>query len=442
MTIGKYCLFFLLGFCCGFRENVSAMCIYNRAANAVWVYDYAGLVPCRPRQLLRADKMNDWDIVAYNASNDTYTVNANLWIGRNNGTDTYFQLGGRENPHETLVVNGNLVIYPIVISGENEPKALRSVHRLRIGCPDHPDVRPRLLFDCGADGIYSLHAGAYYQGRRMVGGVPASGELHVYNGIISTTDPRYLIGRHLYLYLDRIVLRNATISRVARTIAYGLNAKNSLVENTVFEDSGNALSWGAQEMRGVTFRRLATAVSDSARYPLSATLTECRFNENKVNWDLVAGNLYLVDCEINPPLETNHYASRKDAVFGDRVKVRAEDVPDSVRVVSSRHVVVNVVDGKGQPVRNARVEAKCEQDDRVRRVAVTGAEGMTPVRGMEGALLLDEWEESAGMIADEPVRRDYSYTIEITPYRGKAVHAHTGLLPNKSWEIIEVNLSK
>lgn len=437
--MGKYITAFFFMAILGLMPRVFAVCVYNPAANAIWIYDYAADLPAGPRQLLFADQVNEWGLVTYDSSNDTYTVNANCWIGRDNHSDTFFQLGAPGRPHEKLVLNGNLVIYP---------SSARRVNRLTIGCPDDPDIRAQLLFQNAPGKTHTLHTGAYYQGNAMTPGVLTSGELHVYNGLISATDTKYPIGRKLYLYLDMVVLKNATIARVAGTIGYGVNARNSVIENTVFEDSGNAFAWGAQAMRGVTFRRLGTAFNDSRRYPLAATLTECRFEDNDINWSLSAGNIYLVDCKIDPPHKSNRYVARTNAVFSvhypktgtARTAVSGVDMPESIRVVSSRHVIFKVVDSKGRPAKNAHVAAHCEQDDRMQRVAVTDADGLTPGHGEEGALLLDAWEESAGNVANEPVRREFSHAIEITRPKEDAVQVLTGLRPVQSWQVVEVML--
>ncbi len=419
--------------------DAPAVCIYNPDGHAIWIYDYTEDLPAGPRQLMFAEQLNDWGLVSYDRSNDTCTVKANLWIGRNDGSDTFFQLGGPAHPRTTLVLQGDLVIYPV---------GPQRVNRLTIGCPDNPDVQARLLFDNGPGKNFTMRAGAYYRGNSMTPGAVTGGELHVYHGTISAANPQYPIGRHLYLYLDSVVLNQAAISRVQGMIGYGLNAKNSRIDDCVFEDSGTACGWGEQTMRGVIFRRLQTAFSDSTRYPLAATLTECRFEDNHANWALSAGNLYLVDCEVQPPRQGNRYAARTNAVFSvqhakvgaQRALVSARDMPESIRAISSRHVAVKVLDARERPVKNARVAARCRQDDRILRAAVTGADGLTPGRDAPGALLLDEWEESAGDVAHQPVRREFSYAIEITPPQGGAVQVYADLRPTQSWQVVEAKL--
>ncbi len=420
-------------------KPAGAVCIYNQEDNAVWIYDYTADLPAGPRQLMFAEQLNQWGLVSYDRSNDTCTVKANLWIGRDNGTDTYFQLGGPGHPRATLILQGDLVIYP---SGN------QSINRLTVGCPDNPEIHARVLFDNGPGKPCTLRAGAYYRGNRMTPGRITGGELLVYHGTITSADPGRPIGSHLYLYLDRIVLNSAAIAGVNGTIGYGVNAGNSLIEDCVFSDSRMAFGWGSQAMRGTTFRGLKTVFGDSSRYPLNAALTECRFEENDANWDLQAGNIYLVDCEVGPPRRGNRYAARTNAVFtvhharvgAQRTTVHAGDVPESIRAVSSRHVMLKVVDLHGKPLGNARVEARCEQDDRIVRTAMTGAGGMTPGRGEPGALLLDEWEETAGESANQPVRREFSYRLTVTPRKKTPVCISEKYFPTQSWQIVETTL--
>ena len=74
------------------------------------------------------------------------------------------------------------------------------------------------------------------------------------------------------------------------------------------------------------------------------------------------------------------------------------------------------------------------------RARVTRADGLTPGRGADGALLLDEWEESAGPVTNAPVRRDFSYSIEVTPPKGAAVQKGVGFKPVKSWDSVDISL--
>ncbi len=408
--------------------RADAVCLYLPDANAIQVYDYAEAMPCRPRQLLFADQVNGWGRVQYDRASDTYTVNASLWIGRNNGTDTFFQLGASNHPAETLVLNGDLVIYPTRIPGESPAGDGARTHRLTIGCPDNAAVRSQLLFRQAPGQSHTLRAGAYFRRSRMAPGVLSSGQLHVHNGRIAAFDPAQPIRDHLFLYLDEFVMRNGTIADVRGTIGYGLSDRVARITGGVWERSRTAFGWGRQAARGLTFRHLETVVLDSERYPLNAELTACRFESNDVNWALSSGRIYLVDCEVGPPLKGNRYAARRN------------EPADRLRVVSSRHVVVELKDAAGRAARDAMIQAVCEQNPAIRRSAATGADGRTPGPGDPGALLLDEWEERATETANQPERRTYSYAIQAVQRRSDPVALAAGLRPTRSWVVISLAL--
>ena len=98
-----------------------------------------------------------------------------------------------------------------------------------------------------------------------------------------------------------------------------------------------------------------------------------------------------------------------------------------------------MVTAQGRPVRRAEVVASCDQDPRLQRTAVTEAEGLTPGRGADKALLLDEWEEAAGPVANKPTRKDYTYTITVTPRSGKPAQ-RAGFQPKESWQKVQIQI--
>ncbi len=407
-----------------------AVCLYQREAHAIWIYDYSEDLPARPQHLLFFDRINNWGLVSHDAARDTYTVNANLWIGRNDGSDTVFQLGAPDRTNETLVLNGNLVIYPARIAGENPPGYIGGVHRLSLGRPDWPGVRARLLFDNAPGRRHTLHTGAYYR-ERMTGAVSLSGQLRVYGGTLSAAAADRPMYTHLYMYLAEVILDRAVLSRCAGTLAYGAGNGNYSVfrvTDSVFEHADGAVSWGRQTMTGAVFRNLETALG-GANIALTAILTDCQFQDNGANWSLAGlggGRLFLVDCDIQPPLKGNRYPAR------------ATGAPD-VKVLSSRHVRVRVVDAGGRPVPGARVEARCEPDAGRRVAAVTGTDGWTPGRGAPDPLLLDEWEETPGLAENQPERREFQYTLGVAAPRPAAVPV-SAFQPTQSWAEITLAL--
>ena len=55
---------------------------------ALRVTDCLKTAPCTPRALWQMDRMNGWGKVAYDRAHGTYTIDADLWIGSNDGTET------------------------------------------------------------------------------------------------------------------------------------------------------------------------------------------------------------------------------------------------------------------------------------------------------------------------------------------------------------------
>lgn len=415
----------------------AALCLYEPAAGAIWVSDYPRSVPCTPRQLLAADHMFEWGLVTYDPTNDAYTVAAHLWIGRHDGSDTFFQIGSREHPRETLILKGNLVLYPEVVKGQNREEE-SGVNRLTIGQADNPAVRASLKIHNEPGQGHTVLSGMQYQGDDRPSPVSVyGGELHVYNGTLTAAiqDKPHAIGagggRHLFLpgYGGRVVLRHATLSWVAGVIAFGMNAHCSEVVDSVFENSGGALINPEQAATNCVFRNLGTAIQDWGG-PLDALLTDCTFENNDANWSLSRGRLRCVDCVFGLPRQGNRYKSWPS---------QREGKAPYACFRSSRHVIVEVKDMTGKPVKGARVEMTTPQDTLARQCAATDELGRTPGRRLDTALLLTEREETATDVPDQPRVTEYEYTLSVTAPSHDPVTVR-GMRPRESWQIIPIVL--
>lgn len=429
------CLLMTVAILAGQRP-AAALCLYQPEAKAIWVYDYPRSMPCTLKQLLAADKMFEWGLVTYDLTNDTYTVAANLKIGSNDGSDTFFQIGSREHPRETLIMKGNLVLFPGTITGRTRESQL-GVNRLTIGLADDDAVRASLKIYNEPGQFHTILAGSYYQGSDHPSPIAVyGGQLCVYNGTITAAiqDKQHAIGaaggRHMYLP-GRVVLRNATISWVAGVIAFGMNAAYSEVVNSVFENSGYALINQEQAATNCVFRNLGIAVRDWGG-PLDALLTDCTFENNDANWSLSRGRLRCVDCVFGPPRKGNSYKS------GPQQK---EGKAPYAYFRSSRHVIVEVKDAAGKPIKGARVEITTPQDALFRHIASTGTNGRSAGRGSGNALLLTEREETATAIPDQPRVTEYRYALSISA-SNYAPATIAALKPQESWKIIPVVLEK
>ena len=83
---------------------------FDAERNAITVADHPRDAPCGLGQVSDADRKHGWGKVEYDEANDTYTVNATLLIGENDRGSTYFQIGTKANPRETLVMKGGLYV--------------------------------------------------------------------------------------------------------------------------------------------------------------------------------------------------------------------------------------------------------------------------------------------------------------------------------------------
>lgn len=417
-------------------------CTYDRENGRIWVENYTDAFPCTPAVLLRADRMNDWGRVTHDRLTDTTTVDADLYLGRNDGTDTYFQLGNAEHPRETLVLNGNLVVYPYYIKGENaEPNAslaARGVNRITLGVEGEGSIQATLKIVSGKGSEHSL-----YFGRIPVPGAEPrwdgrGGQLCVYNSTITAAVPdrAHALGeartKQVYLYGDRVVLKNAVLSWFAGVITFGLRASTSVVEDCVFEHSGYGLINAEQLVRRCIFRHLSVAVKDWGG-PIDAKLIECTFENNSANWCLSRGRITCIDCVFGPPLKGNRVWKSEFA----RTPNPAPPV-----FTSRRHLIVEVADAKGRPIRGATVAVLSEQgrsSNVYGGAAVTDEQGRTPGQGSGHAILLEERTVTATDDPDKPETMDFSYGFRIAA-AGYADAMVSGLKPSTSWQVVRVTM--
>ncbi len=421
-------------------RTAPALTRYEPDSDTIWVYDYPRRLPCTPARLLAADRMFEWNRIAYDATTDTYTVNANLRVGNADGSDTFFQLGSPAQPRETLRMKGNLILFPETITGQMR-RGPKGVNRITIGVPDNPDVRAALLFHNAPTQHHTLLSGGFVQGPDTASRVAAyGGQFCVYHGTVSAAVPDrpHAIGaaggRHLYLpgaWGGLVVLRQATVSWVAGVIGFGLDARASDLDGTVFEDSGYGLINGRQAATNCVFRRLGVAVKDWGG-PLDVLLTDCVFEDNGANWSLSRGRLRCVDCAFGAPRQGNRYDSWPEQ--------RAGKTPYAY-MQSSRHLVVEVREADGKPVPRARVEATTPSDPLARLVALTDAQGRTPGRGSDRALLLTERVETATAVTNQPAITPYRWRLSIsaTNYAPAVIQ---DLAPDTSWRVIPVTLNR
>ncbi len=403
---------------------------YLPERDLLWVTDYPADFPCTPRLLDRVDDRFGWGKVEYDEATDTCTVACNLWIGANDGSDTCLQVGGAARPEETLIVRGDLRVHSAWLIDENtgtHRDARGIVNRLTLGARDDAKVHARLLIDNEERAGHTLTVGGY----SGYGSENSGGQLLAYDSTIGplgdvpvgATDggsrPGYMGGQ------ERIELIGTTVRGFAGR-AFGRHLSEGLFMRTRFEDCGVAVHGTYQQtISGCTFADCGTAVIGSSRYEL--VLRDCTFTGNERNWALLYQPLIAIDCEIDS-YEKGLYSAEKDTFF-----------------VSRRHVVVQVMDGEGRPVKGAEVSASTTADILAPRFelqqATTDAEGRSPGPEDDGGLLLSELviraPEAEG---GEPVRSAYAWTIEARA--GDRSGRVEGFTPRESHQTVEITIAK
>ena len=435
------------GMCC-------AAITYDQESDTIVVSDFPAELPATPSMLLKNDQMSGWGKVSYDKANDAYTVGCNLQVGMNDGTNTYFQIGSKQQPKETLVMKGHLLVCPYWIKGRNQSsyreatRTLKKVNRITLGDPEDASVTPALKFDCEKRFQYTLMVGMY----READGAYKSGYLgqfHAYNTLITaaTQDKAHMFGSSLgkkgtlYFTGRSVILDHCTISWCGGYMTYGTQDANGKRNHIVFENGGVGIYNGQHTLAGSTFRNLELGVRDGGG--LRATLTDCTFENNLRNWQLCSSGQYLVciDCTYDTPKNGNEYRAR---IHGKTKELR------QAYFASKRHVVVEAVDGAGKPVPGAKVTVACEQtpalwqesvlDMLENKTRTTGANGRTAAKGEERPILLVEVTKRGTKEPNKPEVTEFSYTI--TADSKGATGEVKGFRPKQSWEVLRLTLKK
>ncbi len=412
---------------------------YDDAARCIRVVDFAATSPCTLQRLLALDRLYGWGKVSYDPAQDTYTITGDLWIGANDGTDTYFQIGSPEHPRETLVMQGNLVVCPYWIEGDNLTdawwKGEPHVNRLTLGIAGAAPVAAELRFRDEAGAGYTLYLAGWPTADRKVRR-GTGGQLYVHHGVITSALPGKRFGagndsRGMYLTGDSVVLDHATLSWIGGFATYGMESPRARVIGTLFDHVGTAVLNGRHDLAACTFTNCEIAVRDYGC--LDAILTNCVFRDNDCNWTLAYSDrgLVCVDCDIAPPRRGDSYRCWKNPQTGK------SQYPG---FTSLRHVIVEVVDDAGRPVAGATVKAREEGNHPElgqNTTQRTDKLGRTPGQGQAGALLLAEVVKQATDTPDQPRVTEYAYRLEATAGGfAPAVCEHFRAL--QSWQVVRL----
>ena len=434
----------LLGLLIAAACSARASIFYDEQARGIRVVDFPPEMPCTLERLLQMDRLYGWGMITYDGEQDAYTITGDLWIGSNDGTDTFLQIGSREHPRETLVMAGNVVVCPYWIEGVNREEHYwtgpQAANRLTIGVPGDENVTAALRFLDPEHVGHSLRLGAMPlpDGSLQSG---RGGQLRVHHSAITsvTPEPGSEMGfattlGGMDLRGDSVILDHATISWVKGAATYGMS-DNGSVRDTLFDHLGTAIINGRQDLSGCTFSNCEVAIRDYGS--LDAVLTDCTFRDNDRNWTLSYSNrgLVCIDCTWTEPRKGDLYQAWQNKQTGQM------QYPS---FVSKRHVIVEVVDEAGKPVAGARVRVRCEQETPEiveNATQQTGPAGRTPGRGEDGAILLVQTVRQATDVPNQPAVTELSYTIEASA-EGFAEAKVEHLRPVESWQSVRIVLHK
>lgn len=368
--------------------NLAADITYDGGQDTIVITGFSEDVPCSPWTLYLADKMNGWGRVSFDKTSGTYTVQSRLMVGDHSGSDTWFQIGSAAFPTETLVVKGDLTVFPTFITGLNPESDYRLAkpgrNVLVLGDPRDPNVKATLKLGANA----GLSIGFIEELSRSP---QYGGGMRVYNSRVTAednVDTARFGGRFIrFPRKSEIILRNAEISQFKSDI-YSLGYQTS-VENCVFA-KGRGVILDRVILRDCTFENMDEAIYDFGG--VDATLINCVFKNNKRNFCLRFDNgVNCVDCEIG------------EAATPDIVTAwRRDGKTIYPKIVSRRHVTVSVADAENNAVAGAKVTIS----DGVETIdSITGKDGATP------RLLLREYTKQA--TDNAPQTTVYVYVVRV-----------------------------
>lgn len=387
---------------------------YEADTHTLVVSDFPETMPARLETLARADRANGWNIISCDSETRIWTIRANLQVGCNDGSETWMQIGCVAHTNATLLLDGNLVLAPYLVVGENDRYAPRRVNRLTMGDPTNAAIRTVLKITAGHT-IYSGKlpgpAGTLRNGY--------GGELHVYHGILTSASGQRDIARPYWS--GSLTLDQAVVSGFKAPALFGIARHRSDIRNSIFENNDGVFGAPEQQAVGCLFRN-NTAVIQGLR-GCTAQLLNCQFDDNIFNWQLDSGGIVeCVDCMVK--------AGSKPDIYGFNGK-------NPARAISRRHFIVKVVDDAGSPIAGATVVVSANPagaDLVFNNYIATGPDGCTAGNDNPRALLLTEFISEAAQ-TNEPKIMRYCYDIEATTKSGVSGRIE-GFVPCQSWGIV------
>jgi hypothetical protein len=405
---------------CGWLTALPALglVVFDADTRTLVVSDFPEAMPARLETLARADRANGWGLLEFEAATQTWKIRANLQIGCNDGSETWMQIGCVTHTNETLLLDGNLILSPYLVIGENNRYTPQRMNRLTMGNPTNAAIRTVLKITAGHT-IYSGKLPSTSGTLRNGYG----GELHIYHGVLTSASGRRDIARPYwsgFLALDHAVVSGFNAPALFGT-AWSAKLSRTDICDSIFEDNAGVFGAPAQRAIGCLFRRNTVVIQGLAGNTVQ--LIGCQLNDNVQNWQLGSGGtVELVDCVINPGSKPDSYGFNGS---------------QPARVVSRRHVIVKTVNVDGTPVGGVKiiVAVKPGGDSLIfNNYIETGSDGCTAGIGNQRALLLTEFIAEATETNAPKIMR-YCYDIEATAKSGASGRIES-FVPRQSWETI------
>ncbi len=411
-------------------STASAGVEYLPEQDVLWVTDFPEAYPCTPRLLARADAARGWDKVHYDEASRTCTVSCDLYIGRNDGSNTWFQVGSADRPEETLIVRGDLRVYSTWLEAENTESMYtgrKRTNRLTLGVQDDPSVRASLLIDNEEREGHTIIIGGF----SGYGSENQGGDLCAYHATIGPSGEvpigqRESGANHVAMGGSGTVEVIDCLIRGVAGRAFGSQFTDGRFERSRFENCGVAIHGNYQEiLRDCTFVNCRRAIIAGSRNVLR--LVDCTFQNNERNWAIPYQHTVAIDCTVDD-WGRGSYSAEHDTFL-----------------VCKRHVIVKVVDDAGEAVGGATVKATTGQTpaaaDFEMPLAKTGPDGLTPGEGEDGALLLSEFVIRAPEAEEgDPVRTDYRWTLEAG--KGDRRGRVEDFSPGENWQTLEITIEQ
>ena len=419
----------LLALLCAHPTLAAPEIRYLKPERAVWVRGFRHDSPATMTDVLAADRTNGWNVVSLDPTTDTFTLKASLWIGGTSSWNpTYLQVGRKGHERETVVVHGNVWVRPPRANLERADGRFGLINRLTLGNPADTNIQACLKIACETREQYGLLVGH----RDTEHGTVYGGELYVFNSTITaaTQDTAHQLrganqwqGLHTGWYASRIELVNATVSWIGNCVAYGMQEGDYRIEGSTFDHCATVLMQGRQRVSDCRFLNLTSPAINAT----SMEFVRCTFKDNEQNWYIQSStgrSAEMINCDVGTPRKPVQIRKNtKDPTFLVRF-----GSPVYPFYIERRSCVVEVLDKDGKPIPGAVVSVRCVNDpghgrddlSAVRNpVAVTDADGRTPARVEDGAILPAMKILQATDDPGKPKRHDLEYvlTVEATGYK-------------------------